>query len=538
MAADVTNSKTKTTVPPGLTERIDVRVINVEATVTDRSGTRVYGLEPDDFRLEVDGREVPIEYFSEIRGGDLVETKGDDSHSLPGIAPGEPVRTNNLVFIDDYFAVKKNRDWVIDQMEADLDYLTDSDYMAIVAFDGEKTTMLTSWTNDKATIREALKTARERPAHGLERYAELRQSDRERQLSNYPFRRFYDFRLTPLERDYATRLAAQLERETTAASATLQGFAAPPGRKVALLLSGGWPFSPAEYTVSTYYSTFEDVARSSFDPILRGRAELYDGLVNTANLLGYTLYGVDVPGLNPLDDDNLDASRPGPRPVGAGIYDRENVTEHTLRFLGGETGGEALLNGERAHALTEVVRDTRSYYWLGFSARRFDDGQRYDIHLDVKRPGLRVRAREDFVDMTRDTQLDMMVKSALMFGKPPTDGGLTLQVGEPANPDDKKVTVPLKVGIPTDSIFIAEQGDEYLGNLEVYIGVMGPDGALAKTSSQPLTINEPRAPKPGETYWFNTDLQLRRSSDRLAVAVYDVSTGRVLTSLQKLDLTS
>ncbi|MFL6236820.1 MAG: hypothetical protein ACJ76N_27060, partial [Thermoanaerobaculia bacterium] len=37
-------------------EQIEVRVVNVEAVVTDRQGNRVTGLKPGDFRLEVDGR--------------------------------------------------------------------------------------------------------------------------------------------------------------------------------------------------------------------------------------------------------------------------------------------------------------------------------------------------------------------------------------------------------------------------------------------------------------------------------------------------
>ena len=42
--------------PPSFGESIDVRVVNVEAVVTDRQGHRVSGLKPEDFRLRVDGR--------------------------------------------------------------------------------------------------------------------------------------------------------------------------------------------------------------------------------------------------------------------------------------------------------------------------------------------------------------------------------------------------------------------------------------------------------------------------------------------------
>ncbi|HEX6862837.1 MAG TPA: hypothetical protein VF414_08480, partial [Thermoanaerobaculia bacterium] len=45
-------------------EVIDVRVVNVEVVVIDRQGNRVQDLKPGDFRLTVDGKEVPIEYFT------------------------------------------------------------------------------------------------------------------------------------------------------------------------------------------------------------------------------------------------------------------------------------------------------------------------------------------------------------------------------------------------------------------------------------------------------------------------------------------
>ena len=56
---------------PAFGEIIDVRVINLEVVVTDRK-ERVMGLTTDDFRLLIDGQEVPIEYFTEVVGGQAV----------------------------------------------------------------------------------------------------------------------------------------------------------------------------------------------------------------------------------------------------------------------------------------------------------------------------------------------------------------------------------------------------------------------------------------------------------------------------------
>src|SRR3954470_12541244 len=82
-------------------ESIDVRVVNVEAVVTDHKGGRVPGLNAADFRLMVDGHEVPIDYFTEVASGRGGAAKPPASAAVPAPAapaapatmatPGEPV---------------------------------------------------------------------------------------------------------------------------------------------------------------------------------------------------------------------------------------------------------------------------------------------------------------------------------------------------------------------------------------------------------------------------------------------------------------
>jgi len=69
-------------------ESIDVRVVNVEAVVVDRKGERVRGLSAADFRLLVDGKEVPIEYCTEIEEGKAASST-KESAGAP-VAAGEP----------------------------------------------------------------------------------------------------------------------------------------------------------------------------------------------------------------------------------------------------------------------------------------------------------------------------------------------------------------------------------------------------------------------------------------------------------------
>ncbi|MDX1382409.1 MAG: hypothetical protein R3190_02140, partial [Thermoanaerobaculia bacterium] len=82
--------------PPGAVfrETIDVRVINVEVVVTDGTGRRIAGLRPEDFRVEVDGVETPIDFFTEIQNGRATTALTAGGAAGRGGAPvpeGQPV---------------------------------------------------------------------------------------------------------------------------------------------------------------------------------------------------------------------------------------------------------------------------------------------------------------------------------------------------------------------------------------------------------------------------------------------------------------
>ena len=140
----------RTSAPNTFGETVEVKVVNVEAVVTDRDGNRVPGLAADNFTLTVDGRPVPIRYFTEIRGGDAIEPATSGSRSgwsaVPGVVPGQPVGTSYLVFLDDYFSLRADRDHAIERLRAELPALGPEDRMAIVAYDGDRVEMLSSWS--------------------------------------------------------------------------------------------------------------------------------------------------------------------------------------------------------------------------------------------------------------------------------------------------------------------------------------------------------------------------------------------------------
>ena len=515
---------------PVFGESIDVRVVNVEVVVTDRDGNRVAGLGPQDFRLIVDGTVVPIDYFTEVRGGDAVRPAASASavRGLPALAPGEPVGTNYLVFVDDYFPIKRDRDVVLAALAADLPNLGPADRMAIVAFDGKQVSMISSWSDSRPQLEQALRGAEQRPAYGLQWIA-LQNSfahSFDRRFRRNPVRLASALDIDAEDRAYANEVQEHVGREIAAAVATLRGFADPPGRKVMLVLSGGWPFSPLQYVAKDYarelaaYGTYEG-------------SDLYAPLTDTANLLGYTLYPVDVPGLATgfgadvqrdvaLDPDRFSLTAP------FSPFERERLVQDSLYYLADATGGEALINSRRLTALERTADDTRSYYWIGFTPTRKEDDARHRIRVEPVIHGLTARARSGFLDMSSGAENDMAVESALLFGDAATVDRLQATAGTPEPAGRKTIELPLRLTLPADGFSTLLEGGEQVARLELRVAAHDVHNRTSDVPTAPIELRFTTAPPAGSTVSYDTRVRLRDDDQVLVISIHDPLSGQNL----------
>ncbi len=264
-------------------ESIDVRVVNVEAVVTDRRGNRIEGLNASDFRLLVDGREVPVDYFTEVSEGEMASSPVETGAPAPAAssAPGGKVGTSYLVFIDEMFSIAAQRDVVLRRLLADLGRLGAGDQMAVVAFDGLKINRLMDWTGDRDALRRTLEEAQKRPTGGVQRLAERRSEGVAGDL------------IVDSGVDFG--LYMEVESAISSLSAAMRGVTPPPGRKVLLLLSGGWPAISSQYQIANLRHTPSILDANEPE-------DLFAPVTETANLLGYTIYPVDVQGLDSESD--------------------------------------------------------------------------------------------------------------------------------------------------------------------------------------------------------------------------------------------
>ena len=523
--------------PDLFSDVIDVRVVNVEVVVTDKKGNRIRDLDVADFELRVDGESVPIDYFTEVDAGIArVNAPGSAPGAVSSLDHGEPVPTNYLVFVDEYFAVRRDRDRVLERLEQDLGELREHDRVALVAFDGQNVSQLTDWTGSRDVLRDAFGEARKRDAQGIMRIVDIEAAVVEPALADRASQALVRSR-EGIRRSMSAlnlnRREREIQRSVLAATATLRSYADPPGRKVMLVLADGW--GVPEWSRDQFGSAERPPSIES----------IYGPLVHAANLVGYTLYPVDLPGLDPAftnassgTDEPFAQYSPSPSlglqpnlsTLPTDLYS-EWSQEASLSYLARETGGLPMINAFRDVALAKAATDTRSYYWLGFEPPRNEDDELHDIEVQlVGRPGLRVRSRRSYLDLSKSTEVTMMVEGSLLFGGVAGKETLAVEFGAPQPARGRKILVPMKILIPLDDITLLPVAGSWTNEVELRVTVINDSGDRSETPVETIRIAGPAAPEPGQHYWYTTELVLRNREHRIVVAVHDPVSGTILSA--------
>ena len=499
---------------PEIGASIDVRVVNVEVVVADWRGNRIEGLKAGDFRLLVDGREVPVDYFTEVREGQAVAGPGA-APAAPAAAPPSPspiaagpVGVSYLLFIDESFSLAAYRDELLQRLEDDLQRIGPEDRMAVVAFDGHKLDLLSDWTGDLDVLRRTLRDARSRRSQGIKRLVDRRQDEADQTLSSledwYP------------EPPYS--LHEEVQSAVEAAAAAMRGISAPPGRKALLLLTSGW-VAPSAY--SPYVKPFDGRLPSMAD--LGTPSDVFEPITGTANLLGYTIYPVLPPA--PVAETNwTDASRMGPAPLeehGFISSPWDLGVNETVTYVAHETGGVPIFYSLRQSALARVEKDTRSYYWLGFTPEWHADGRNHGIRVEVRRRGLKVRSRSGYSDLSQAAQRSLRAENLLLFGNGQDVRQVQVETGAPQRSGILSVELPVTLVLPADLLTPVPVAGGYELRARLSMTSLDRWGGKTDHRNMALRLKLPAAPGPGDLARYRTRFKLRNREQRLVFAVQD-----------------
>lgn len=238
-----------------LRESIDVRLISLDAVVTDSSDRPVTGLTRDDFELKVEGE--PVEILSVSAGEELRETVSG--------------RLTLLLFIDERHLQPTHRDQAMAEIAGALDAEIEANptWVAAAAF-GERLEPLLSPTRDRDAVRAAIAAIsdREPPTTGLrnqQRAASLALRDALRLMAAKGSRyRLGEASLASVEsnlRSYGEALRLDTLQTVAAVRSLVEALAFVPGRKAILFVSDGLPRHPLDSAAKTMYDRLAGASR-------------------------------------------------------------------------------------------------------------------------------------------------------------------------------------------------------------------------------------------------------------------------------------
>src|SRR6266487_3424066 len=114
ISASTVSSQTQPALAP-LIESVDVKIINVDVTVTDGSGKPVNDLTKDDFEVTEDGRPQTIKNFSVTQR----KMRSSEGGSLEAMQRGR--RRKVIVLVDNNYIDSRERSLTLDTLDSFID---------------------------------------------------------------------------------------------------------------------------------------------------------------------------------------------------------------------------------------------------------------------------------------------------------------------------------------------------------------------------------------------------------------------------------
>ncbi len=537
-------------------DRVDVDVINVEVFVTDRDGSRVTGLAPEDFEIYEDGRKVEISNFYAVAREDrLVQ---DLSRDREMIREGRRSRLehrelpqdqqlNLLVYVDHYNLRPQNQNRVLDQLEGFLeDRVAQGDNVMLVGYN-RRIRVVQNFTRDREEIVRGLNKMRKVATHGqiddmerrqvMRRMAQFPGSTESSLLSGQTLQGDNVSVAYQLVRSYVERVRNDLRYTLDALQKTAGSLAGLPGRKAILYVSDGLPKRPGEELYQQMQNLFGNSLPSatgrSLDPFIEALAQdethLLDRITQQANAHQVTLYTLDARGTG---GGTLSAEYAEISAGAAGHTAIDNIRKFNLQEplidLANATGGASILNTFAfENALGKVAEDFDSFYSLGYRSRHGGDGKYHKIDVRMKREGLKVRHRAGFLDKPEVERVADRTLSSLILNLEKNPLGVNVDFGVPEKQSRGRFLLPILIRIPFREVTLLPNGEVEQGRLRIFLAVQDEDG-ISKTHEFPYPLTVPReqvAAARDREIGFHENLKIRRGRPKVAVGVWDELSG-------------
>ena len=476
-------------------ERLELTVVNIDVFVTDHDGNAITGLTKDDFTLLQDGQKRTLSHFAPFteevisrivaEEGDVAsgpqlapaETPAAEEENSPGLRPVvKPVYI--VLFIDNENIRPMDRNRVLNQAQRFLREVMYPHVQVMVVSYQRSLKVAQTFTNDSRQISDALRAVRKmnaaRPTQDTERkkilsqFASLqsggtRGDERDRIDIENRIRSFAE--VTANELDFAINAVREV-------SVTLSGLV---GRKYLIHVSSGMPMVPAKDLMYQYSTTFQTRSTLAMEARLNHRRH-YSSLASAANSQGVTLYTIDASGLGGTGG-GVSAEYAGSiDPITMGLYVINQ--QEPLLYMAEKTGGRAILSANDITPGLELFRqDLFSYYSLGYtiSGSGGDTVHRLTVELP-DHPGYELNYRRSFVEKSLESKIQDRVFSGLTFELDDNPMAVSVDTKIAVPTGEGNSILPIEIGFPLESIALVPEGEDYVGQVVVFVAVRDDQG--------------------------------------------------------------
>ena len=507
---------------------LEVNTINVDVMVTD-GGRPVTGLTREDFEILEDGHPVTITNFARVVEG-TVYREG----AAGPIADTQDYRfRRHVVLLFDLNFTE--RPWVARAVDTAKRFIHErggDDVDWSVAVVGAEAEILLPFTSDTGKVLGVLDAILDRPT-----YRRLHEIDRS--LFADPLRLAVTSNEMPANRLLETTgdadgliqfaMREQGQRSLLAYMVMARGltdifraYASLPGKKAAIVFVGNMDLSLTPgHIADSRPDTFPIRLRRGFDPIqasiLDRINQVWEAVIQLANGAGFRIYVGNVMGLdNPFTYQDAESRFAGmARPS-----DAQADWETLPRMLADGTGGRYFNANSVAPALRTADEELKTYYSLAYRAPHGHDNRYHEIRVKVRRRGVHLRYRRGYLDLDRGSQVALQLASPASF--PKVGGDLPMAVQVDAHRVGDRLELAATAVAPVKRLALVPEGDRYVGDIEVWLAVYGPDGEVLDVTRHEQRLEVPSdrledAQRAPFRYTVRFDLPVERYTVAMAV---------------------
>src|ERR1051325_3153124 len=500
-------------------EKIEVKLIEVDAVVTDAKGNRVYGLTADDFLLFEGKKQQEISNFSEYRSP---EAKANVAQTQPpagsevkaAVIPREP--HSIMVLID---ALPRRR-LIRERAMKDLEQ---GDRASVIAWSSgyERPATVQEPTNDLDAIRQAIRriagtvTAAEQvnlsDTTGTETF--LKEAELLGGVNGIAVDAATQKQVT--QRFGAEQDLLLLRRKCASMQRLISTLAAQPGKKSFI------------YVSQTFMMPDEGDEGASAGARTQG-LEIIERLMKQANASSVTVYAVRPYLYSPDDDDTISSHDTSIDSVDAARskgFRGHNLSTEALQYLTLPTGGAFGTGPDSvANVGATIAEDLESYYSLAYRARSDGGDHERKITVRTKDPAYTLRNRRSFIEKSNETTARDSLIDHLFSNEGANDLAFDVAEAPVQRAGRNRWLLPIELKIPTSQLQYVDDKGQRVAHVKILIAAAFGVSEITPVTDQTLRIVA-REDDRGGYITYETKILGDNRGSKVSIGVFDMASG-------------